>query len=106
MWVCHDIKRLSVIISSCLESSLGMAGAQSKEKQDLYYFSIAVVTNYHKYIGAYGFPGSSVVKNLPANAGDMGSVPELGRSSGGGNGNPLQYSCLENPMDRGTWWAT
>ena len=50
-----------------------------------------------------------VVKNLPANAGDardMGSVPELGRSSGGGHENPLQYSGLENPMDRGVWWAT
>ena len=50
-----------------------------------------------------------VVKNLPANAGDMrdaGSVPELGRSPGGGNSNPLQYSCLENSMDRGAWCAT
>ena len=49
------------------------------------------------------------VKNLPADTGDAGgsdSVPGLGRSPGGGNGNPLQYSCLENPMDRGTWWAT
>ena len=50
-----------------------------------------------------------MVKDLPANAGDMrdtGSTPELGRSPGGGHGNPLQYSCLENPMDRGAWWAT
>ena len=50
-----------------------------------------------------------VVKNLPANAGDVreaGSIPGLGRSPGGGNGNPLQYSCLENPMDRGALWAT
>ena len=50
-----------------------------------------------------------MVKNLPANGGDIrdwGSVPRLGRSSGGGNGNPLQYSCLENPMDRGTWGTT
>ena len=52
-----------------------------------------------------GFPDGSVVKNLPANAGDMGLIPGLGRSPGGGNGNPLQYSCLENPMDRGAWWA-
>ena len=49
------------------------------------------------------FPGGSVVKNLPGNAGDMGSIPGLGRSPGGGNGNPLQYSCPENPMDRGAW---
>jgi len=47
-----------------------------------------------------------VVKNLPANAGDTGSVPGSGRSPGGGNGNPLQYSCLENPMDGGAWQAT
>ena len=50
-----------------------------------------------------------VVKNLPAKAGDIkdtGSIPGSGRSSGGGHGNPLQYSCLENPMDRGAWWAT
>ena len=50
-----------------------------------------------------------VVKNLPANAGDIrdtGSIPGLGRSSGGGQGNPLQYSYLENPMDRGAWLAT
>ena len=47
-----------------------------------------------------------MVKNLPANAGDAGSIPGSGRSPGGGNGNPLQYSYLENPMDRGTWWAT
>ena len=53
-----------------------------------------------------GFPGGSVVKNPPANVGDMGSIPGLGRSPGGGNGNPLQYFCLENPMDRGAWRAT
>ena len=50
-----------------------------------------------------GFPGGSAVKNSSANvgdAGDAGSIPGLGRSPGGGNGNPLQYSCLENPMDR------
>ena len=46
-------------------------------------------------------PGGSVVKNPPANAGDTGSIPGSGRSPGEGNGNPLQYSCLENPMDRG-----
>ena len=51
----------------------------------------------------HGFP---VVKNAPADAGDAGSVPELGRSPGEGNGDPLQYSCLENPMDRGAQWAT
>ena len=48
-----------------------------------------------------GFPGSSAVKNPPANAGDVGSIPGSGRSPGGGNGNPLQYSCLGNPMNKG-----
>ena len=55
-----------------------------------------------------GFPGGSAVKNLPANSGDAedeGLVLELGRSPGEGNGNPHQYSCLGNPMDRGAWWA-
>jgi len=56
-----------------------------------------------------GFPDGSVVKNLPASAGhtrDKDSVPGSGRPPGEGNGNPLQYSCLGNPMDRGAWWAT
>ena len=52
------------------------------------------------------FPGSSEVKVSACNAGDLGSIPGLGRSPGDGNGNPLQYSCLEDPMDRGAWWAT
>ena len=52
------------------------------------------------------FPGSSEVKASACNAGDLGSIPGLGRSPGEGNGNPLQYSCLENPMDGGAWWAT
>ena len=57
-----------------------------------------------------GFPGGSVVKNLPVNAKDAGSnIPGWGcgeDAPAGGNGNPLQYSCLRNPMDRGAWWAT
>ena len=55
------------------------------------------------------FPGGSVVKNPPANVGntgDTGSTPKVGRSPGGGNGNPLQDSCLENPIHRGALWAT
>ena len=53
-----------------------------------------------------GFPGGSAVRNPPANAGDADLIPGSERSPGAGNGNPLQYSCLENPMDRGAWWAT
>ena len=47
-----------------------------------------------------------MVKNLPASAGDTGSIPGSGRSPGRGRGNPVQYSCLENPMDREAWWST
>ena len=54
----------------------------------------------------YSFPHVSAVKNLPANAGDADSIPGSGRSPGGGNGNPLQYSSLENPSDRGAGQAT
>ena len=53
----------------------------------------------------WGLPGDLVVENPPANIGDTGSIPGLGGSPGGGNGNPLQYSCLENPRDGGAWWA-
>ena len=53
-----------------------------------------------------GFPGGSEVKASACNAGDLGSIPGLGRSPGEGNGNPLQYYCLENPMGGGAWWAT
>ena len=53
-----------------------------------------------------GFPGGSVIKNLPANAIDVGLIPGSGRSPGEGNGNTLQYSCLGNPMDREAWRVT
>ena len=53
-----------------------------------------------------GFPDSSVGKESACNAGDPGLIPESGRSPGEGNGNPLQYSCLENPIDEAEWWAT
>ena len=61
-----------------------------------------------QYQGDYnmGFPRGSEVKASACNAGDLGLNPGLGRSPGEGNGNPLQYSCLENPMDRGASWAT
>ena len=53
-----------------------------------------------------GFPGGSEAKVSACNMGDLGSIPGSGRSPGEGNGNPLQYSCLENSIDRETWWAT
>ena len=58
------------------------------------------------YGGVGGFPHISVGKEFACNVGDLSSIPGSGRSPGGGNGNPLQYSCLENPMDRGAWRAT
>ena len=65
-----------------------------------------IINNYVCIIFVLCFPGGSAVKNPPANAGDMGLIPGLGRSPGGGNGNPLQHSCLQDPMNRGTWQAT
>ena len=67
------------------------------------------ISGAHKKAGVFnswGFPGGSVVKNLPANAGDVSSIPGLGRSPGGRDGNPAQYFCLENPMDGGARQAT
>ena len=58
----------------------------------------------HNHI--WGFPGGSEVKASACNAGDLGFIPGLGRSPGEGNGNPVYYSCLENPMDGEAWWAT
>ena len=61
--------------------------------------NLPFVILYYRYV----LPGGPVVKSPPANAGDMDSIPGWGRSPGGGNGNPLQYSCLGNLIDRGTW---
>ena len=58
------------------------------------------------FIEIYDFPGGSDVKASACNVGDPGLIPGSGRSPGEGNGNPLQYSCLENPIDGGAWWAT
>ena len=61
------------------------------------------ITKKLKPLHLLGFPGGSVVKNPPANAENMGSIPGSGRSPGEENGNPLQYSCLGNPKERGSW---
>ena len=61
------------------------------------YISVKIIDIY------WGFPGGSEVKASACNVGDLGSIPGWGRSPGEGNGNPLQYSCLENPMDGGAW---
>ena len=69
-------------------------------------FSSKMHSNCRNLLLKMDFPGGSVVKNLPANARDASSIPGSGRSPGGGHGNPRQYSCLENPTDRGAWWST
>ena len=58
------------------------------------------------YLATLGFPGGSVIKNPPASAGDLSQIPGLGRFPGEENGNPFQYSCRENSMDKEAWWAT
>ena len=62
--------------------------------------------NIFQFVRYMGLPGGSVVKTLPDNTGDQNLILGSGRSSGEGNGNPLLYSCLGNPVDRGAWWAT
>ena len=70
------------------------------------FFPTHTHTHIYIYIYIYIYTiGDFVVKNPPGNAGNVGSNPGSGRSPGEGNGNPLQYSCLENPKDRGVWWA-
>ena len=73
----------------------------SQNKRDFKKSNKIIIT----YYPCRDFPGSSVIKNQPTNTGDAGSISGSGRSPGEGNGNPLQCSCLENPMDRGAWWA-
>ena len=68
---------------------------------------LSLLFSFHYYFPPpFPFPGGSDSKASAYNTGDLGSIPGLGRSPGEGNGNPLQYSCLENPMDGGAWWAT
>ena len=68
--------------------------------------SVIPLNTYSTNSLSWGFPGGSVVKNLPVNAGEAGSIPGWERSPEEGNGSPLQYSCLGNPMDRRAWQAT
>ena len=66
-----------------------------------------ILVSFYGYLYQFkSFPGGSDGKASACNVGDLGSIPGLGRSPGEGNGNPLQYSCLENPMYGGAWWAT
>ena len=80
----------------------------SKPSLDIWKFLVHIMLKpsmqrFKHDLTSMGFPGGSEVKASACSVGDSGSIPELGRSPGEGNGNPLQYSCLENPMDRGAW---
>ena len=89
-----------------LSSSSNKEVTREEEYSGTYVFAVLLVLGAEGHPGPGGFPGGSLIKNPPANAGDMGLIPGLGRSPGEGNGNPFQYSCLENSMYRGAWWAT
>ena len=83
--------------------------ASSGETHLLFSFSGNFCREIDKALTCWGFPGGTCGKESACNAvaaGDLGSIPGSGRSPGGGHGGPLQCSCLENPMDRGSWWAT
>ena len=73
----------------------------------LLFWYFTILKSNHSHLGfTLGFTGGSDGKESTCHVGDLGSIPGLGRSPGGGHGNPLQYSCLESPMDRGAWWVT
>ena len=85
----------------------GYSSGVTKSRSQLQPFSTQNSTRFRDHLGVSQV--ALVIKNLPANAGavrNAGSTPGVGKSPGRGNGNTLQYSCLENPRDRGTWWAT
>ena len=101
-WVMHNFttggKVFDQVRKKCMRISV--ASHLSQKHIVLSHFLICF-----KYGISMGFPGGSVVKNSPASVGDTDLIPGSGRSPGG-DGNPLQYSCLENPMDRGAWGVT
>ena len=72
---------------------------------DIVYVNVQCINIWMHVVDIWEFPGGSDGKETTSNAGDLGLTPWLGRSPGGGHGNLLQYSCLENPVDRGAWWA-
>ena len=89
---------------SSIQSTKTRPGADCGSEHELLIAKFRL--NWRNQVKLWGFPDGSVVKNLPANVRDAGSAPELGRSPGERNGNPLHYSCLENPTKREAWQAT
>ena len=96
------------LVSSRAVSGPRLEGVSYRTQKAQNHAEMSVLTYFKKnwIIVNLGFPGDSAVKNPLCQAGDAGLIPGLGRPSGEGNGNPLQYSCLGNPMDRGAWQAT
>ena len=105
--ITHTFRKLNIKLSKVCPSTFSTPPTDSWGHFEIYIFIFPDrIVSVDMYGHTWGFPGGSVVKNLPVNAGDQGdtgSIPRSGRSSGGGNGNLLQYCWLENPMDRGGW---
>ena len=99
----HKI-RIYIKWELCVKFSLnGKEACPYKKNSMIFFFICAFICDVYVH---KGFPGGSDGKESACSAGDLGSIPGLGRSPREGNGYPLQYSCLENPMDRGAWWST
>ena len=94
----NDTEHMEMCVCVCVYFLLPVCLKQAYVKNSLKQISL--------FFFLQGLPSGSVVKNSPANAGDSGLIPGLGRALGEENGNPLHYSCLGNPMDRGVWQAT
>ena len=109
---CMQVKSKSEVAQSCptlrdpVDCSLPGSSVRGFFQARVLEWGAIAFSNIHTTMHKMGVPGGSVVKNLPANAGDAASTSGVGRSPGGENGSLLQYSCLENPMDRGAWRAT
>ena len=107
-WLCHLVPLCKENMEKSLQHNSRWAWIVSEKESALSHCSPGVACD-HGLTLCGAFQAALVVKNLPANTGDVrdaGWIPGLGRSSEGGIGKPLQYSCLENPMDRGAWRAT
>ena len=99
--ICQQIWKNSAVATRLEKVIFIPIPKKGNAKECSNYHTIALISHASK-----DFPGGSDGKASAYNAGDLGSIPGSGRSPGEGNGNPLQYSCLENPMDGGAWWAT
>ena len=100
LWKSAMIYAFFLLVTNCVELK------RERRNERLLRKCLAIVLGKLPTPKGLNFPGGSEVKASACNVGDLGSIPGLGRSPGEGNGNPLQDSCLENPVDGGAWWAT